>query len=534
MQRRRNEPRITLDLREQALCRDGVPIAVAPKVFALLRLFVEHPGQLLTKQQILQRVWSDTHVTDASIKDYVKRLRCVLCDDTGAPRYIETVRARGYRYIGDIALVQRAALESAAGAAPAQPVVAVLPFTNLSADRRFDYFADGVTEDIITSLSRYRQLVVIARDSAFRRRVRGRDSVQAGRELQARWVITGSIRRSQRRIRVGAQLVDVGSGRRRWAERYDRPARDTTIVADEIVRAIVATAIGHLEQGDTERALAKRLPELGGYDLVLRARHRLRSWQREGVLEARHLLEAAIGRYPDYASAYVWLGETFYIEALSPWSTDAPAATRRAFELGQQAVALDRLDSSAHLLLSWGYQRAQGSFELADAQIALALELNPNDYYSLCLRSSLALLCGRFHDAIASSRAALQRSPLASDMCLVTLGFAHYFDRQYEDGLQAFSRIAARSAPAQAGIAACYARLGRPAEAAAAAGEFCAGDGCALLAAHEQRWLGYWRGVFPFRDPRWLQELLDGLSCAGLPPRRSARTLRERRLAGRG
>lgn len=522
--KRQHAPVFTLDTREQALCCDGEPLAVTPKALALLRLFVEHPGRLLDKAEILSRVWPDARVTQASIKDYVKSLRQALRDDPAQPRYIETVRGRGYRYIGDIALVEgRAPSANSRDAVGAvQPVVAVLPLINLSGDPSCDYFVRGVAEDLITGLSRYRQLLVIAPQSSLSHEGGAADIEGAGAALGADWIVTGSLRRDEAQLHLAAQLVEARSGRRVWAHRYDRPAHEVLVLENEVVRAIVATAVGCAEQADTERALRKPPAELNAYDTVLCARHKLATGVRADVLEARSLLLDATARCPDYATAYSWLAETYYVEALSPWCLDPEAAEKRVLELGRIAVGLDPLDSMAHLCLAWGYFRAQRSLEMAKAQLAIALELNPNDYYGLCFEAILALCSGALDGAVASAEQALRRSPLAPDACLSTLGFASYFGGRYERAIDAFCRMRTPSADIYAGIAACQARLARHAQAAEAAHEFRAcieRSGRRFTSADPQRWRDYWQGRFMLCDPRFIAALLDDLARAGLPGR---------------
>jgi adenylate cyclase len=314
-------------------------------------------------------------------------------------------------------------------------------------------------------------------------------------------------------------LLEADTQRQVWAERYARRLDDVLEVQDEIVRRIVATIVGNVDRAHTARALRKEPAVLTAYELVLRGRARLAKSTREDVLAAREIFERAVADHPGYVAGYVWLAESYYVEANSHWTPSAEHAAERAFDLGRRAVELDDLDSSAHLTLAWGYFR-QGRMEMAKAQLDRVQELNPNDYYGLCFQSTLCLCRGEIAGAIENGLAALRRSPLVSDMCLFTLGFAYYFGADYGRALEIWSRMARPRIEVKAGIAASSARLGRDAEARAARRDFCDALGAAersRFAADRQVWQKYWQRVFPLQEPRLLEHLLEGLDLAGLP-----------------
>jgi TolB-like protein len=493
-------PSFALDLGEARLYRDGSAVPLPPKVYDLLRLLVEHPGQLLAKETILNEVWRGTHVSAASVKDYVKELRHLLDDDASTPRYIETVRGRGYRYIGDIRVI---------GSSRAGPSIAVFPFESSTPDRR-DYFSDGLSEDISTGLGRYRQLVVISPFSAFPATERWSSLGRAARELGADWVLTGRVTRGTTDVVLGVRLLEAATQRQVWAERYTRRLEDVFAVQDDVVRTIVATIVGQVDRAHTVRAVGKAPELLTVYELVLQGRARLAKAAREDVIAARAIFERAARDHPDYALGYVWLAESYYLEAISHWTASAERAADRAFELGRRAVELDELDSFAHLTLA---------LEMARAQLERALELNPNDYYGLCLQSTLCLCRGEIDGAIEHGLLALRRSPLVSDACLFTLGFAYYFGEDYRRALEVWGRMARARIEVKAGIAASLARLDRAVEAETALRDFCAELGTAerlRFAAGRANLQNYWQRVFPLERTELLEHLLDGLDLAGL------------------
>ena len=221
-------PSFTIDMANERLWRDGKIVRVKKKVFQLLTFLVENPQRLLTKDSILAQVWPDTHVTDASVKDCVKNLRLILQDNARKPVFVETVRGRGYRYLGGIEVRgsggEENSLYDAFASHQERPAVAILPFENLSGDPDQDYLSEGLAEDIITLLAAWRSFPVVARNSSFAFKGSSCDIRQIARELSATYIIQGSVQVSGDRLRVSAQLVDGLSGHNLWTRKFDNKA----------------------------------------------------------------------------------------------------------------------------------------------------------------------------------------------------------------------------------------------------------------------------------------------------------------------
>jgi TolB-like protein len=270
----------TLDL--ERLCLDG-PSGRAdlwPKSFEVLRYLVEHAGRVVTKEEVLKAVWPTVTVSDESLTQCIRDVRRALGDES--QRIVKTVPRRGYLVdvpisAGDVATPSSEATEvPAVGKAsplalPDRPSIAVLAFTNMSGDPGQDYFCDGITEDIITGLSRFSELFVIARNSSFQYKGRSPDIRQIGRELGVRYVLEGSIRRAGDRVRITAQLIDAVTGAHRWAERYDRELKDVFAVQDEVSRAIVVLLVAHVSKAEAERTRLKPPATWQAYDFFMRA-----------------------------------------------------------------------------------------------------------------------------------------------------------------------------------------------------------------------------------------------------------------------
>ncbi len=237
-----------LDLGDERLWNGNRPVQITNKAFQLLRLFVDNPNRLLTKGDILDGIWRDVCVSEGLVKEYVHDLRQALGDDPRRPEYIETVHGRGYRFLGGVEAVDRPSGVDRQTPLD-RPSIAVLPFINMSADPEQEYFADGLSEEIITALSLVPWLFVIARNSSFSYKGLAIDVRKVGEELGVRYLLEGSVRRAGNRVRVHGQLIDTDTATHIWADRYESELDDVFDLQDEITDAVV-NAIGPKIQGN--------------------------------------------------------------------------------------------------------------------------------------------------------------------------------------------------------------------------------------------------------------------------------------------
>ena len=232
------------------------------------------------------------------------------------------------------------------------------------------------------------------------------------------------------------------------------------------------------------------------------------------------MFEKAMELDPEYSAAYIGLAESYIAEFWSSWTTNRDDAGARAFEYACKAVELDNRDSHAHLILAAVYFNVKSDFELAEVQIQRALELNPNDYWNYCFKTSFSMCAGNYEESIFCGNEAIRRNPFLPDGCLHGMGFSEYFAQRYDNAIKTFGRLSAPRMEVQGCIAACYAQLGRDEEARAAAAEF--RDRAKAKLANNgnwdaEDWRNYWSSLFNFKDPGSLKHLLDGLRKAGLP-----------------
>jgi TolB-like protein len=390
----------------------------------------------------------------------------------------------------------------------------------MSGDPEQQYFSDGITEDIIAELSRFRQLLIIARNSSFQYRDTAVDVRRVASELGVRFVVEGSVRKAGTRLRVNTHLIDATSGNQMWAEHFDRELTDIFRVQDEITRTIVASLAGRVEDVDRRRALRKSSGDLSAYELLLRGSHCLKTGSQQDVLRAREMFQRAIELDPDYAAAHVALAETYFYEAISNWTTSPEAAAERLFELGHTAACLDDQDSRAHLCLAYGYWRIKRNFEMAKAQIEEAIALNPNDLDNYCLKGFLSTYAGELEEGIWCTSEAIRRAPNMPEECLHSRVMAEFLLGRYGDAIGTFGRMANPPVVLLGWIAACYAELGRDSDAQAAMMKF----RDRVRAEHVgppddniEAWRAYWLRVFPAQEQSSVERLFAGLRKAGLP-----------------
>jgi adenylate cyclase len=319
---------------------------------------------------------------------------------------------------------------------PARPSIAVLPFTNMSVDPQQDVFADGITEDIITELSRLRWLFVIARNSSFTYKGRAVDVRQVARELGVRYVLEGSIRTAAGRIRVTGQLAEADAGKHIWAERYDRDLHDIFAVQDEITRNVVAAIEPHLYAEEGFRAAGRPPGSIDAWGLVVRAMGLINRIGRRQNEAARALLEEAIRIDPGYARAHAVLGWAVWWAARCYWWHEIQAGYRQAALHAEEAVALDPSEPWARMTLGLCLSDAR-QHQRALAELQAAIDLNPSFALGRTFLGWVLLRAGHFEEAIAETGKAVRMSPADtfSGLYTATYGLALLGSRRFEEAL---------------------------------------------------------------------------------------------------
>jgi adenylate cyclase len=517
----------------------------------LLYLLVERHGQLVTREEIIERIWGKGVFVDSenSINTAMNKIRRALNDDADAPRFVVTVPARGYRFIAPvredgstlplpeaspglpvaeasptvhavdtsstaitkgrpppknrrrgilasilgitlviavIVLIQQLSLRGPTTTAsipttrspalplPDKPSIAVLPFTNMSGDREQEYFSDGITDDLITALSRLPDLFVIARTSTFTYKGKAAKVQDVSRELGVKYILEGSVQKARDQVRITAQLVDATTGAELWAQHYDRPMRDVFSLQDEIVQRIVTILNLQMEGAERGILVTKRTDNLDAYDYFLRGIEffLFRNPTKDGNEKARQMFQKATELDPRYSDAYAELGWLLYVDQTNQWSRD-PHGLERAIQLEQQSIALDNSNGFAYAAMSGAYASVNRP-DLSIANAERALTFDPNSAFSYFCMSAALSASGKPAEALVAAHKAMRLDPHRRDFYSLTEGFAYMLAGRYEEAipsLKTFLASYSNNIGAHLMLINCYVELGRNEDARAQAAE---------------------------------------------------------------
>jgi len=496
-----------LDEARFELRRDGALLHLEPKLLELLLHLVRNRERVVSKDELFDAIWRGTAVVESSLTRAVSVLRATLGDTGRAQSLILTVPGRGYRFAATVRDPEGTA------AMLRRPALAVLPFANLSSAPQQEYFADGITEALITELSYWRRFPVIARNAAFAYKAERPALGQIGRALGCRYVLEGSVLRFGERVRVTAHLNDAQTGCEMWAEQYDRAVGDLFSIQDEIARSIVTSIEPELSHAEIDRALRKSPENLDSWDLSLRAAWHVHAGTRADLAEASQLLERAIELDPLSPYAHSLRALCLFEEAIPGWTRDPPRAFSAALKAAERAVALDPRDWLAHTLMGitslWVERDHERAIELEER----ALSFNPSGARSYHFLGCVLEFAGRPTEAIEKLKTVLRLDPYFRPAALILsdLALGHLLCRNPSEAIS-LARRAVREAPENPRplqrLVSALVNAGREEEAAIAFSE--------LLRIQPDICLGYVDATYPFRNPEDREYFVEGLRRAGL------------------
>jgi TolB-like protein len=494
------------DRERMALWREGRPVAIGGRAAALLAALLDADGAAVSKSALLEAAWPGKVVEEGNLTAQIRALRRALGLGRGGTDWIATVERVGYRL-----LRPEAAPRARTGG---RPLVAVLPFANMSADPEQDHFADGIVDDIITALSRFKSFAVVARNSSFVYKGRAVDVREIAKDLGVRYVLEGSVQRAGERVRVNTQLIDAASAAHLWAEHFDSRLEDIFDLEDRITESVIGLIEPQIRKAEIERARRKRTESLDAWDLFMQALPMVYSMNVPSYTEAIGLLRRAVAQDPAFAQALVlaaWAHEKrFTFGGTAPPGVDD---RQTCLALADQALEADADDPIVLVLV--GYFRILFRHDYTGMALCeRALALNPNNLLVLNIAGIAHLFGGDLDESLFCHVRALELSPGAPDnyVSLHGVAAAHYMAGRFEEAIA----WAERSIELNKGhiynylfIACSNAQLDRPAEAQTA-----------LRSA-----LALWPDLtialemegtsmrFPERDALWV----DGLRKAGMP-----------------
>ena len=514
-----------LDTDRRELSRGADAVSVAPQVFDLLDHLIRNRERVISKDDLITAIWDGRIVSDAAVTTRINAARSAIGDSGEEQRLIKTLPRKGFRFVGTVREEQGPARAPSVGASvdPPRPTlaladkpsIAVLPFANLSGDPGQDYFTDGIVEDIITELSRFSELFVIARNSSFKYKGKTIDIRDVGRELGVRYVLEGSVRRGSDRMRITAQLVEAATGVHCWAERYDRKLEDIFAVQDEVVGTIVAILAAHVRRAETERTRSKPPNSWQAYDYYLQGVDCYIgtfgvSFRAEDLYEARRLFQQSLAVDSNYACSHAMLATSYNAAWSNPVDSDFlnPGTLDQAEQLARKAIQLDPNLPFARTVLAHALVFGR-DHERSMIELERAIALNPNnpDW-----RLGLVLIfAGHARRAVDLLEACMRLDPFYHPITAGTLGLAHYVLGQYGQALPLHRDFVARTKwpLGRLLLAATYAQLGQLDAARAMVAE--------LQRQHPEYTLAATRKIIALKHAKDEEHFLDALRKAGLP-----------------
>ena len=391
---------------------------------------------------------------------------------------------------------------------PDQPSIAVLPFANMSGDPEQEYFSDGITEDIITELSRFGEYHVVSRNSVLVYKNKPVKAQDVGRNLKVRYVLEGSVRRAGNRVRIVAQLIDTTTGHHVWAERYDRELEDIFAVQDEVTQKIVATLAGRLEATERQRIRTDRTKNLHAYDCLLRGREIWYRFTPEANRKARHFYEKAIELDPNYVRAYTSLCWTHIVDYREAWVDSPEKALNDALEIAKSGIEVNPTSHSAYLVLGHA-QLLQATHEDSIETFEKAIAINPNDADSYVFLARAFIYAGRSEEAINLTKTAMELNPNYPNWYRWTNGVAYFITQQYAEAISILRKIHSPEDRVCRWLAASYGQAGYENEAKAVAEVYLQHNPHFSFAHHSE--------TEPFKNADDLERYLSGLRKAGFP-----------------
>lgn len=461
--------RFRLDIERRTLLRDGEPLKLGSRAIDILCALAAAKGELVSKDELMTRVWPGVVVEEANIQVHISALRKALDDDKDGIPLILTVPGRGYRFIASPRAAVAATdciISTVSG-----PSIAVLPFENLSSDQEQEYFADGLVEDIITGLARIKWLSVIARNSSFNYKGKAVDVKRVGTELGVDYVLEGSVRKSGNRIRISAQLVNTHTGAHLWAEHYDKLLQDIFAVQDEITMCTVGAIEPSLRRAEIDRIKRKRPNNLDAYDLVLRALPYVHAQMPKDAAIAMPLLEDALKLESNYGAAHALLSWCLHARFARGGLREEDRAA--AIVHARAAIVHGSDDATSIAVAAFVIALDDHDIDTALNFFDRALDLSSSNVFALNFSAIIMAWAGKTELAMARARQALRLSPFDTFNFWShhALAIVYYHNKRYEEAAKSAQSAVDANAGFSVGravLAAALMRLGRKAEARAA------------------------------------------------------------------
>ena len=461
----------SLDVERQELRRGAELVDVEPQVLDLLQYLIRNRERVVSKDDLIEHVWHGRIVSESTLTSRITAARQAIGDSGDQQSLIRTVARKGIRFVGEVR-GDKSSIEAAPVSTSTMPrlpdkaSIAVLPFQNMSGDPEQEYFADGMAEEILTSLSYCNSLFVIARNSSFAYKGKTIDVRQVGRELGVRYVLEGSVRRSGDLLRITAQLADTTSGAQIWAERFDGGMSDVFKLQDRIAESVVAAIEPNIQLAEIERMKRKPVANLDAYDLLLRAQQFEYEFTKESFEAALRCLEQALKIDPNYAQAMALAAYCYAERSQQGWLKDRALESAEGIHLAARAVELAKNDANVLWMAAYAARQLSMDAQLAKELAYRSLQLNPNSAIALAMTGWIEAILAEPAKALEHLRRADRLSPRDPRTWFINtgMGMAHFISSQYDEAIVWIKKALAqnpRSAVALRLLAASLASLGQ-------------------------------------------------------------------------
>ena len=494
--------------------RDGDdPVAVEPGVFSILAYLIDNRDRVVSKDELIEAIWDGRAISDGALNSRINAARRAVGDSGSSQSVIKTFARRGFRFVAQVT-------EEAQRDQPVQPSqifdkpsIAVLPFTKLSDDPEQEYFSDGISEDLITALSRIRQFMVVARNSSFSYKGRSPDVRRVAEELGVRYVVEGSVRKSGERIRVSAQLIDGKTGNQIWGERFDRRLEDIFDLQDELTQMLAGAIEPELSRAEQQVVASKPPEEFSAWDAYQRGMWHAHKMRPDDNVEAKKLFHQAILLDPKFAASYHGLATVLHTEGWYARSTDKTNSYEATLAAAQTALSLDSGDANTQLALARAYQLGRNQKRVI-AECREAIRLNPSLAGAYHMLGRGLIHTGEAAASIEYFDTAIRLSPNDPFVFMFFAGraMAHLYLRQHDEAVAWAERAVSQPNafwPVHAVMAAALSHLDRETEAKDAI--------AALLLNRPGASQSFVQENVPTESKEYLEHLLNGLRKAGLP-----------------
>jgi TolB-like protein/Flp pilus assembly protein TadD len=508
------------DTDRRELHRGADVVSVAPQVFDLIDYLIRNRERVVSKDDLIKAIWNGRSVSDAALTTRLNAARTAIGDSGEEQRFIKTLPRKGFRFVGAVREAQEPAGAAVADnqvelqrpdlALPDKPSIAVLPFENMSGDPEQEYFADGMVEEIITALSRFKSLFVIARHSSFTFKGKAVDIKEVGRRLGVRYVLEGSVRKASGKVRITGQLIDAVTGAHLWTDRFERDLTDVFALQDEVTVAVVSAIEPKMLQTEIAMATRRRPENLTAYDFYLRAMPHYYLMTREGLAEAIRLAHRALELDPRFGAVAALGGLCHMQNVVLGYANDPQFDRKEAVRLVRLALSIDDGDpetlARAAVISAFMVGDSEAEIEMADRAVAL----NPNSWSTWNGRGWVYNYAGLPEEAIRSFERAIRMSPVDPRLSgtLTGIGQALIELRRFDEAIVVLKK-ALRQTPSNSGtyrcLASAFAHLGRDAETHAAAARVLEMDPAFTISA------------LIARVPKNSKLFIEGLRKAGLP-----------------